>query len=241
MKLIILSLLMSLFSSLFANGIVGKIELFKGNVKVKSEGSIKKKKVTAGLEIKAGDLIISSMNSSVKIKLSDDSLLILDELSTIHFSSLYAAEQIDGKILYSITSRDAKNSLKVKTPFAVIGIKGTKFIINATDDSSVILKEGLIGVTSLNKEFKLYKKKLEDEFNAYKAEQEKAMQEEKDEFEQYKNSEYKAYDKPIVTKEFDLKAGNHISFNGSNVKEDAFNQDDNSAFDHFDSLVEKMK
>jgi len=241
MKLLLISILLSLFSSLFANTIVGKVELLSGNIKVKSEGSIKKKKVVSGLDIKAGDLIVSSVNSSAKIKLTDGSVLVLDELSTVHFNSLYSAEQIDGKIFYSITSRDAKNSLKVKTPFATIGIRGTTFIINATDNASLMLKEGLIGVTSINKEFKLYRKKLEDEFNTFKAEQDKAMQKVKDEFEQYKNNEYKGYEKPVVTKEFDLKAGNRISFNGSKVKEDAFNQDDNLAFDYFNSLVDKMK
>ena len=241
MKLLLLSIIMSLFSILNAQNIVGKIESFNGNVKIKSEGSIKKKKVTSSLDIYAGDLIISSRDSSVAIKLVDGSDIVLAELSAVHFTSLHQAQQIEGKILYSITSRDAKNSLKIKTPFAVIGIKGTKFIVDATEDSSVMLKEGLIGVSSLNEDFKLYRKKLDDEFNAFKAQSQGAIQKEKDAFEEYKNSSYTKYQEPITTKEFDLQALHRISFNGNQVKEDTFKKSDLKAFDFFDKLIEKMK
>ena len=241
MKSIVLSIFIGLFTSIFGSSIVGEVEFFKGNVKIKNEDSIKKSRVTTGLVINSGDLIISSKASSVKIKLKDGSSLVLDELSTLHFSSLYSAEQLKGKILYSITSRDAKHSLKIKTPFAVIGIKGTTFIVNATENASISLKEGLIAITSLKTEFKLYRKKLDDEFTAFKAAQDGAIQKEKDAFKKFKNSEYRQYDKPVITKEFDLKAGNKISFNGQKVKEDAFNENDNSAFDYFEKLINTMK
>jgi len=241
MKLLFVSIMMSLFSTLFALSVVGEIESLNGNVKVKSEGSIKKSKLSSGQSINAGDLIISSRDSSVKIKLVDGSSLVLAELSTVHFTSIYEAEQVEGKVLYSITSRDAKNSLKIKTPFAVIGIKGTTFIINATEESSVTLKEGLIGVTSLNAEFELYRKKIDDEFSAFKAQSAAAMQQEKDEFEKFKNDNYTKYEKPIITKEFDLHALHRISFDGTKVKEDAFEEADKKAFDYFAKLLESMK
>jgi len=241
MKLLLLSILLGLFSILNAQNIIGKIESFKGTIKVKSEGSIKKNKITSNIEIKSGDLITTSNNSSIEIKLIDGSVIVLAQRSTIHFTSVYEAQQIEGKVLYSITSRDAKNSLKIKTPFAVIGIKGTKFIVNASDESSVTLKEGLIGVQSLNAEFELYRKKLDDEFSAFKAESDKAIQHEKDEFEKYKKDNYTKYEKPIITKEFDLHALHRISFNGTKVKEDSFGDNDKKAFDFFDKLIESMK
>jgi len=241
MKLLLLSIMIGLLSILNAQDIVGKIQSFNGNVKIKSEGSIKKSKITSPIDIKAGDLIISARNSSVAIKLLDGSSIVLAELSTIHFTSMYQAQQVEGKILYSITSRDAKNSLKIKTPFAVIGIKGTKFIVDASEDLSVTLKEGLIGVTSLNADFKLYRKKLDDEFNAFKAESAGAIQKEKDAFEKYKNDGYTQYEKPIITKEFDLHALHRISFDGNRVKEDTFTKKDTKSFDFFDKLLEKMK
>ena len=240
MKFVFLFLLFIFTTTASATTTVGEILLVKGTVKVKTSNSIKKSNVKIGEEIHAGDLIVSSKNSSVQIKLKDGSSLVLDELSTIHFSSLYRAEQSGGKILYDITSRNAKNSLKIKTPFAVIGIKGTTFIINATKESSVSLKEGLIGVTSLNEDFALYRKKIEKEFNDYRAAQDAAMKAQMDGFEKYKNKQQE-YAEVTYTKEFDLKAGNKISFDGLEAKESAFKSEEDDAFKHFKKLIDRMQ
>lgn len=233
MKLVIFSIFIGMFSYIYASTAIGKIELFKGTVKIKSDSSIKKRKVTLGQEVNAGDMILSSKNSSVKLKLEDGSVLVLDERSTIHFSSLRDAEQIEGKVLYEITSRDAINSLKVKTPFAIIGIKGTTFIINATENASVSLQEGLIGISAINAEFELYRKKVQKEFDDYVSAEDLA-------FEKFKNMQDK-YAVAEPTKEFDLEAGNKVSFNGLVVNEDALDQEDDSDFEYFKKLVEDMK
>ena len=229
MRLFLLSLLMACFSIVSANSAVGTIESVKGSVKVKSEGSFKKSKLKVGSEIKSGDLITTSKKGTAILKLSDGSTLVLDVSSSIHFASSTDAEQTSGKIYYKITSRDAKNSLKVKTPFAIIGIKGTTFIVNATEDASVKLKEGLIGIASMKEEFNLYRKKVEEEFNKFKAQQ-------MSEFEKFKNAQNQ-YAAPVKTKEFDLKEGNTVSFSDNDVKEDAWTKDDDAEFDYFEAMI----
>ncbi|MEA2073905.1 MAG: FecR domain-containing protein [Campylobacterota bacterium] len=233
MKQIFFSILIGMFSYIYASAAVGTVELLKGIVKVKSENSIKKSKLILGQAINAGDMIISSKDASVKLKLTDGSVLVLDERSTIHFSSLKEASQIEGKVLYKITSRDSKNSLKVKTPFAIIGIKGTTFIINATENASVSLQEGLIGVSAIDAEFELYRKKVQKEFDDYVSAQDLA-------FEEFKNEQNK-YAIAEPTREFDLEAGNKISFNDNVVNEDAFDKDDDSDFEYFEKLISDMK
>ena len=229
MKLFLVSIFLSIVTSLFATTIVGNIEKIEGTVKVKSEGSIRKKRVRSGFEIQEGDLLITSKKASAVLKLLDGSTLVLDASSSIHFHSLTDASQIDGKIYYNITSRDAKNSLKIKTPFAIIGIKGTTFVVNATQNASVTLKEGLIGVQSIKEEFELYKKAIQAEFNNYLSSQ-------MSEFEKFKNKQSR-YEKPVKTKEFDLKAGNCISFNKKRVNEDAWSKKDDAEFTHFETLL----
>lgn len=227
------SIFLGMFSYLYASTTVGTVELLKGIVKIKSESSIKKSKVKVGQVINAGDMVISSKNSSVKLNLLDGSVLVLDARSSIHFTSLKEAEQIEGKVLYKITSRNSKNSLKVKTPFAIIGIKGTIFIINATEDPSVSLQEGLIGVSAIDAEFELYRKKVQKEFDDYLSAQDLAFEEFKNEQDKYAIAE--------PTKEFDLEAGNKISFNGLIVNEDAFEKGDESDFEYFENLIKEMK
>ncbi len=229
----ILFMFMTLFSFVYASAGIGIVEQSKGNVKVKNEGSIKKSKVSNGLEITAGDLITKSKKATAKITLSDGSTLVLDQSSSILFASAVEAEQTSGKIFYKITSRSSKNSLKVKTPFAIIGVKGTTFIVNATDKPSVSLKEGLIGVQSLKEEFNLYRQKVQEEFENYVAQQQS-------DFEKYKNEQNK-YLVAEPTKEFDMKEGKRISFFGQRVNEDSWTADDDAEFDHFEKLIEFMK
>jgi len=246
-------ILLSFLTLLSANSdVVGEVLLVDGNVKIKSKGSIRKKKALVGASIYAGDLVSSSKNSHLKLRLEDNSTLILDELSTLRFNSVKNTEQISGKVLYKITSRDAKNSLKVKTPFAVIGIKGTTFIVNAQKkEESIALKEGLIGVSSIKEEFSLYRKEVLAAFNNFKEEQAKALQESTErqmsEFERYKSGitqEDTKVIKPIITKEFDLKAGNAISFNKNIVKEsslETLKEDPFKKFNNFFSKPEEEK
>ena len=240
MKLILLSISL-LFSTILSASIpIGVVSLYKGNVKIKSKNSIKKTQVQLGLTIKSGDLIISSKKSAAKIKLRDGSVVLLDQSSSIYFHSLTQAEQQSGKILYRITSRDAKNSLKVKTPFAIIGIKGTTFIVNTTKNASVSLKEGLLGITSPNQEFHLYRKKIEEEFSRYKEQGKKHIKQQKEEFERYKQKQQQ-YKKVKVVESFDLKAGNKISFKGKEVKESSFTKNESDEFKYFYNLLQMMK
>ena len=222
--------MMSLFLS-FASGatIIGSVTKVQGNVKVKNAGSIKKNRVKVGLELQEGDLVTTSKTASSVIELLDGSRVVLWENSSIHFTSIKNAEQLDGKIYYKISSRDAKNSLKIKTPFAIIGIKGTTFVINATKDASVTLSEGVISIRSIKEEFELYRKGTNSAFDKYSSKQ-------KNEFDKYKNAD-KKYALPIKTKEFDLQAGNRVSFNAQKVKEDAWESEEDDEFSSFEELM----
>jgi len=229
MKLFFISIFMLIFISSSVASIIGSVEQLKGNVKVKSEGSIKKSKLKVGLEINSGDMIMTYSKASAVIKLVDGSQVVLDAKSIIHFKSPTDTEQLEGRIYYNITSRSAKNRLNIKTPFAIIGIKGTTFVINATKHQSVTLKEGLIGVKSIKEEFTLYRKAVEDEFNRYMAGQ-------ISEFEKFKKKQNR-YAPPIKTKAFDLKAGNRISFNAKRVNEDEWSKNDDEEFRYFEILM----
>ena len=234
MKKFLISLFIVLLSITVASAssVLGRVELTKGNVKVKSEGSLRKSKISNGLEVKKGDLLTTSRNSYAVIKLVDGSTLVLDASSTLHFASENMAEQTNGKVFYKITSRDANNSLKVKTPFAIIGIKGTTFIVDSGEKASVKLKEGVVGIQSIKEDFELYRKAVQEEYNKYISKQES-------EFEKYKQAQEKGA--ALITKEFDLQAGNTISFDGQKVDEKAWAEEDDAEFEYFKKIMELIK
>ena len=232
MRVFFLSLLVSFFSLVFAAEMLGTIEHTQGTVKVKSEDSFKKVKVKSGFEIHKGDMIITSKKASALIKLQDASVIALDESSTIRFSTQDLLEQQEGKVFYKITSRDAKNSLKVKTSFAIIGIKGTTFIVNSTQHPSVILKEGLIGIQSIKKEFELYSKTIKKHFDNYASEQKTA-------FEKFK--QVKEQGVAQMTKMFELQEGNKVSFEKNRVDENSLALEDEAEFAYFEKLIQAAK
>ena len=228
MKSIFISLILVFTTLLSASTLVGNVEKVEGSVKVKNEGSLKKSKIKVGQAVNEGDLITTSRKGKTVIKLVDGSSIILDISSSVHFAANNEINQKGGKIFYNITSRDAKNSLKVKTPFAIIGIKGTTFVVNANEGKqSVALKEGKIGVASITEEFNLYRKEVLAQYNAYVNEQMAG-------FDKFRGIEKP---KPEVTKEFDLEAGNVISFDGNTVKESAWSDSDDSEFGDFESMT----
>ncbi len=212
---------------------IGEIENVQGIVKVTKDGSIKKVSATKGMSIAKGDLITTSSSAKALLKLIDGSTVILDNASSIHFISTTDVEQEEGSIYYKITSRSAKNSLSVKTPFAIIGIKGTTFIVNSTDDDrSVALKEGAIGIASIKEEFELYRKKVQEEFTKYKDQQQAA-------YEQYLKEI--SGQKAEMVKEFELYSGNKVVFDDQKVVESEFSDDTNASFKHFDDILKSMK
>jgi len=230
--LIYFILILFIGASLNASVILGSFELVKGSVKLKSEGSLKRSNATKGMDVKKGDLISSLKEANAVIKLKDGSTLILDESSTLHFESDAQVLQEDGKIYYSITSRDARNALKVRTPFAIIGIKGTTFIVDTNKTSSVKLKEGLVGIQSLKEEFELYRKEVEAQYNDYLTEQEK-------EYQKFLSEQNKGA--ALMTKEFDLEEKNIITFDGQKVSESAWTKEDDAEFERFEALAESLK
>ncbi|MCK9492493.1 MAG: FecR family protein [Sulfurimonas sp.] len=234
MKKVFIYFITTLFavSTLSASVVLGNFELVKGSVKIKPEDTFKKSNASKGLEIKKGDLITTSKESNAIIKLQDGSTLILDESSTLHFASKTLASQEEGKIYYNITSRDAKNALKVKTPFAIIGIKGTTFIVDTNKTSSVKLKEGLVGIQSLKEEFELYRKQVQADYKDYLSEQEK-------EYQKFLNEQNKGA--VLITKEFDLQEKNTITFDGQKVSESAWTEEDDAEFERFEALMESLK
>ena len=95
MKKIIIAILFFTFAVLHANEL-GIVQKANGNVKVKHEKSIKKKKIKAGYKIQVGDIISTLRNSDAVLKLNDGSIVVLAEKSSVYFPSKQNFEQKEG-------------------------------------------------------------------------------------------------------------------------------------------------
>ena len=191
---------------------VATIVSIDGKAKVLPRGSIKKHTPKVGEALLTGDKLLTYANTKVLIELPDASKVILNENAELLFSSSENLRQESGEVYYRITKRIKSRGLKVETPFSIIGIKGTEFIVNFDNDGQIALNEGLVGITSPGADFELYAEKVLSDF-------EKFQQEEDAAFEAYKRKtedEIAAY-----VKSFDLEANKMLTFTSSaNCKED---------------------
>lgn len=224
-------LIVNAFAAPQSDDAIALLVNFDGVVKKLKEGAIKKEKIHAGEQIYKGDLLMSYSDSHALVVLRDGSKVVLDEESTLHFAA-NELEQKEGRVYYKIQKRQARHALQVKTDFAIIGIKGTTFIINSQQtNKSIALNEGLIGVESLKEEFELYRKKELAAFEQFK-------QQQNSEFEAFKN-EGDEYVKS-VTKAFELSAGKEVRFDGKRAQEDDMKAQNKKSFDYFARLAKSL-
>jgi len=203
---------------------VATLERFDGVVKVLPKGSVRRTKAKVNLALYSGDMVLSYRNAHALITLVDGSKVLLDERASISFAYKEVGQQ-EGAALYEIHHRNAKNAFRVKTEFAIIGIKGTTFIVNANaHDKSVALKEGRIEVKSPEAEYKLYREKELAKFEAYKSQQKAG-------FETYK----KRQEEKVLSyvKAFEMESEKIIRFEGSTVDESRFDANVSAEFERF--------
>ena len=190
---------------------VAVITKIDGKAKILSKDSIKKHKAKLGEALFEGDTLITYAQAKVLVELDDSSKVILNESSELSFMDKDNLKHVSGEVYYKIKSRKASKGLKVETPFSIMGIKGTEFIVDTKGKGQIALNEGLIGIESLHANFELHKQKVMEEYEKFKSEQ---------------NTAFEAYKAELTgktisyVKEFDLEAGKVLDFSeGSDCKE----------------------
>ena len=154
MKFLLLLTLISLSS------IAGEfsIERYKGEVSVNS--IIVTKDNFNILEINAGDtLVAKGKKSLVQVKSSGGSTFLIrnGELTIKKFEKkVTVVHLLKGKFFHYLDTKTKKRSFIVKTKTASLGVRGTKYMVEATDDKTYLcVCEGRVAIKS-NLSKKLY-------------------------------------------------------------------------------------
>ena len=217
--------------------IVTKIE---GKAKILSKDSIKKHNAKLGEALFEGDTLITYTQAKVLVELDDSSKLILNESSELAFVNDAHFKHISGEIYYKIKTRKASQGLRVDTPFSIMGIKGTEFIVDANGKGQIALNEGLVGIESLHENFELHKKRVMEEYEKFKNEQNKA-------FEAYKAESQGQIIEYV--KSFDLQSGKVLNFAqasecteacGSKVNEVDMSKELTKRFKDYDDMFKEI-
>jgi len=200
----------------------------EGSVFYLKKNSFMKKAAKKEMNLFSGDLIITAENSHAVINLCDGSSVIVDENSNFKIINKSNFEQEGGKAYYTIAKKEQKG-IEVKTPFAVIGVKGTEFIVNSNkENQGIALKKGLLNIESLNDQFELRRK---NELSAF----ESFMEKTKSAFTDYKVKQDKEFVEFVDN--FELKPDKMVSFSNNIVNEDELSKDLDKEFEKFRSLL----
>jgi hypothetical protein len=164
---------------------------------------------------KSSSTAVISMLAEDKIALTENSMMTIEDINT------YKPE--GGKVVFSIKTRGQASGLNIALTSAVIGVKGTEFLIDTNEDGrqDCYMKEGVVEVTPLHGQFKKYMEVKVDEYEAYV----RKMMGDYDQYVKKLQEEYVEYVDKLV-----IKAGNAWSITGNEVHKLEFTPEIEDAF-----------
>jgi hypothetical protein len=131
------------FSAAAAAAEIGQIKVAKGQVTVEREGQTMP--ATVGTRLQTSDIVRTGTDGSVGITMGDDSLLSAGPNSVLsldryEFDPTTNRGRFDAKLnkgtLAVISGKIAKQSpgaMTVQTPAAILGVRGTEFVVSANE------------------------------------------------------------------------------------------------------------
>ena len=122
---------------------IGQIKISKGQVTVERKGAALP--ATVGMRLESADVLRTGADGSVGITMADNSLLSAGpnsilSLDRFEFDPTTSQGQFDAQLrkgsLAVISGHIAKQSpeaMTVRTPSAILGVRGTEFVLSAND------------------------------------------------------------------------------------------------------------
>lgn len=128
----------------------GTVTSFEGTVTVHPNGAVRGRAVTAsGTALGVGDSIRTRGASRAVVELVDGSRVMVEADSTLRLIGLSAFEPQKGRVLFDIRTQGKVSGVLVHTPTAVLGVKGTRFVVEPQSDGArVFLKEGELAISA---------------------------------------------------------------------------------------------
>ena len=123
---------------------VGRVKTVKGTVYVEREG--RRELALVGTAVRQADIVVTGPDGAVGVTLADDTLLSAGPNSVLVIERfVYEANQpgsleaaLSKGTLAVVSGRIAKqapDAMRVKTPAAILGVRGTEFVVRASDGS----------------------------------------------------------------------------------------------------------
>ncbi len=125
----------------------GRVKVVKGDVQIERDG--KNTAASVGMPVQVGDTVKTGTDGSIGISFQDDSLLSVGPNSVLSvdrfvFDRTTHKGEFDTSLkrgtLTAVSGKLVKEqpeSMRVKTPVAIMGVRGTEFAVKVADKDSV--------------------------------------------------------------------------------------------------------
>lgn len=130
---------------------VGKVEKFSGKVDKLQKGQVRPQPITIpNTGVAVGDVVRTKSDGSASVSFVDGNkaeLGPLTRLDVLEYRQKRSVNIIRGRVLFEVTKLKPGEGFEVRTPTAILGVKGTKFRVYV-DNASTFLQviEGLVEV-----------------------------------------------------------------------------------------------
>lgn len=216
---------------------VATLERIEGVVKVQPAGAafpLRKLKLPHALC--AGDEVFSLSGGQALISYAKGQV-VLDANSRLKVRTDELIENLEGRLLFDI-ERQQQEVVQVHTPLIVIGVKGTRFLLEAGDAiTSVALTQGLIDVQRKDgQEMALYQAKPASELNMQQYRQQ--LESQFEEFSRQQEQGFAAYKQRLQTEfaayvqQVELAPGQQLTFGQEDEQPVVLQEQINSAQDN---------
>lgn len=197
---------------------VGSVISLSGKARLFTKGEIAPKNAAANSSLSIGQTLTTRLASEAGVKFIDATKVIVGANSALEILDIKKLAVSGEKVLFKIAKQSDAKGLIITTPTAIIGVRGTTFMVSSDGNNSqmIYLKEGEIVITSPQGEFKNYMEETQKEFEQFKAQSEK-------EFAQY-------------VAEISIKGTTAITITGNEVRQVPYTQaidDEFKAFERF--------
>lgn len=198
------------------------IEIVKaeGTVATKDSSGEQERAVASKSILLPKNVLTTGSNGRAVVRMGHAGIVVLGKNSKIEIDNSKDnagfLRQITGTIYYATNSIKGNQTIEVRTPKAIVGIRGTRFlIVDLPDRNEIDVRKGVVSVTSPDGEFEIHRKAEQQEFEAYKQEGKDAIAKEKRAFDEYKDKIQREFVE--YKREFSLGANRMASFNGEHV------------------------
>ncbi|MFC3149682.1 FecR domain-containing protein [Litoribrevibacter euphylliae] len=198
------------------NLMVGSIRELTGKAVLHKQGEVRGESASSGDILKAQDILRTKRNSQAVVQLIDGSTIVLQEQTSLHLKGLQSLSLEEGTVLFDIRKRGKSKGLQVATKTAVIGVKGTQFLVKDEDNQvDVYLNEGNVEINPIEGSFKHYKAVSTESFNDYSQQMMEEFQKEKEKMHQGIEDMKREFVEYLNS--FDMKAGTAVSISGDEL------------------------